>query len=273
MTPAELEMAAGWARAEGWNPGLNDAATFYASDETGFLIGKLDGLPIASISAVKYGASFGFIGFYIVKPEFRGRGYGIGIWNDAMASLQGRNVGLDGVVAQQENYKKSGFKLAHRNIRFAGKSTQNQAPDKRIVEADAVDFSLLEAYDRPFFPESRSVFLKNWINAGQTRTLVLLEQSEIRGYGCIRACHTGYKIGPLYAETGSLALALFSALSNLAPEGSDIFLDVPEPNPGALDLARQAGMQPSFETARMYTGEFPPLPLGKIFGITSFELG
>ena len=40
------------------------------------------------------------------------------IWNAAMDSLAGRNVGLDGVVAQQDNYRKSGFRLAYRNVRF-----------------------------------------------------------------------------------------------------------------------------------------------------------
>ena len=41
----------------------------------------------------------------------------------------------------------------------------------------------------------------------------------------------------------------------------------------AIELALRNGMQPCFETARMYTGTFPALPLDKVFGITSFELG
>jgi hypothetical protein len=32
-------------------------------------------------------------------------------------------------------------------------------------------------------------------------------------------------------------------------------------------------MSPVFETARMYKGAAPKLPLERIFGITSFELG
>jgi hypothetical protein len=28
-----------------------------------------------------------------------------------------------------------------------------------------------------------------------------------------------------------------------------------------------------FETARMYTGEPPPLPMQRLYGITTFELG
>jgi len=32
-------------------------------------------------------------------------------------------------------------------------------------------------------------------------------------------------------------------------------------------------MHPVFETARMYTGAIPELPMDRLFGVTSFELG
>jgi hypothetical protein len=57
------------------------------------------------------------------------------------------------------------------------------------------------------------------------------------------------------------------------PIGSEVYLDIPEPNAEAIALAEMYGMQPAFETARMYRGRSPELPLGQIFGITSFELG
>ncbi|MEO0870293.1 MAG: GNAT family N-acetyltransferase, partial [Cyanobacteria bacterium J06642_11] len=71
MARHELDIAVAWAAAEGWNPGLHDADCFYPADPTGFLMGFLDGEPVASIAAVRYGETFGFIGFYIVKPEHR----------------------------------------------------------------------------------------------------------------------------------------------------------------------------------------------------------
>lgn len=69
---------------------------------------------------MKYDNSYGFLGFYIVKPEFRGRGYGLKLWQAGLKYLEGCNVGLDGVVEQQGNYMQSGFKLAYGNIRFEG---------------------------------------------------------------------------------------------------------------------------------------------------------
>ena len=41
MTRAELDIGIGWAADEGWNPGLHDADSFYATDPGGFLIGRL----------------------------------------------------------------------------------------------------------------------------------------------------------------------------------------------------------------------------------------
>ena len=65
MIRPEIDLAVDWAAAEGWNPGLADAACFRAQDPTGFLVGRIGDEAVAVISAVKYGASFGFIGFYI----------------------------------------------------------------------------------------------------------------------------------------------------------------------------------------------------------------
>lgn len=93
MARKEIEMAIEWAAKEGWNPGLHDAECYFAADPNGFLMGLLGDKPIATISAVKYGESFGFLGLYMVKPEYRGKGYGIQIWNAGMRYLEGRSIG------------------------------------------------------------------------------------------------------------------------------------------------------------------------------------
>jgi hypothetical protein len=82
----------------------------------------------------------------------------------------------------------------------------------------------------------------------------------------------GFKIGPLFADHDDGADLLFNALTAGA-EGRPVFLDCPEPNRSATDLATRHGLSPVFETARMYRGPAPDLPLSRIYGITTFELG
>ena len=94
----------------------------------------------------------------------------------------------------------------------------------------------------------------------------------ITGYGIIRPCRDGYKIGPLFADNAEIATRLFDALGSHSA-GKPVFLDSPEPNSAAIDLCSRQGLEPIFETARMYRGPAPDLALDRTFGITSFELG
>lgn len=273
MTPSEVGIATEWAAAEGWNPGLHDAQCFYRADPSGFLIGLLDGVPIAIISAVKYSSSFGFIGFYIVKPGYRGNNYGPLIGKAALEYLKGCNVGLDGVVEKQSNYKSLGFKMAYRNIRYQGLGGGAFPANTSIVRHEAIPFEELCKYDKPFFPALRSDFLKCWVEQPQSAAFGILDNGKVAGYGVIRTCNSGFKIGPLFADTPEYAELLFLALKSFATNESPVFLDVPEINSDAVALATRHKMTISFETARMYTGPFPDLPLDRLYGVTSFEIG
>lgn len=270
MTPADLDQAVEWAAQEGWNPGLNDAEAFLAADPEGFLIGEIAGKPVGCISVVAYGEDFGFLGFYIVRSEFRGRGYGIRIWNAGMERLTGRNIGLDGVAAQQENYKRSGFQYAYANERFEGTGGGSSAGD--AVDLADVPFDRIEAYDAAFFRAPRESFLRKWIVPAGGRALGVVERDTLRGYGVIRPCRSGHKIGPLFADTPEIAERLFANLSATVP-GDPLYLDVPRPNAEALALVERHGMVPVFETARMYTRGDPGVPIGRVYGVTTFELG
>lgn len=274
MTRDELALALDWAAAEGWNPGLHDAPCFYAADPRGFLLGLQGEEPVACISVVKYGADFGFLGFYIVKPGFRGRGLGRSLWQAGMASLAGRNVGLDGVVAQQDNYRKSGFALAWRNIRQEGVGGGEAPPsDSRLVPLAALPFETVRDYDRLFFPADRAVFLQCWITQPGNAAIGFVDDDRLQGYGVLRPCRDGYKVGPLFADDPGIAESLFQALKSRAGAAEKIYLDTPEINSHALALARRHSMRVVFETARMYTGPVPALPMDRFYGVTTFELG
>src|SRR5688572_28033647 len=220
MTREELNTTVQWAADEGWNPGLHDAHSFYAADPSGFFMGFLNGQPITCISAVAYDETFGFLGFYITKPEFRGKGYGIQIWNKAIEYLETQNIGLDGVFTQQENYKKSGFKLAYRNIRYMDVAEHaSTAEEKNLLTHAAVPFDDLVLYDNECFPAARPQFLKSWFAMADSYGLDSVSNNKVTGYGIIRKCRQGYKIGPLFADNSDVAKVLYQSLCNRIEEG------------------------------------------------------
>jgi hypothetical protein len=272
MRPDEIALAVSWAAAEGWNPGLADDACFATVDAKGFLVGELDGVPAATISCVNYDANFAFLGFYIVRENWRGCGYGLRIWNAAIEHAGSRVIGLDGVVAQQDNYKKSGFQLAYANIRYGGIVAAPSVPQAGIVSLNEVPFAMLEASDATVFPAPRPAFLRAWISTPGHIGCALMRDGALAGWGVIRPCRKGRKIGPLVANDRVAAEAVLSALLARAGSG-EIFLDVPAINRDAVALAEGFGLAPVFETARMYTGAIPPLRLDRLFGVTTFELG
>lgn len=271
MTRDDVEIAVNWAAREGWNPGLNDAECFYNTDPHGFFIGELKGEPIGCISAVSYGESFGFIGFYIIKKELRGKWYGVELGKKAMDYLGVRNIGIDGVVGKIKNYEKFGFTLAHRNIRYEGRGKGSSS--NGTVELATLPFDMIVSYDEGIFPVQRAAFLERWIIQPDGVSIGFIEKKELKGYGVIRPCRSGFKIGPLFADSFDIAERLFYALAGKVSMGTPVFLDVPAINPAALELTRIHSMTPVFETGRMYNREIPAVPMEKVFGITSFELG
>jgi ribosomal protein S18 acetylase RimI-like enzyme len=273
MERSDLDFAMELAASEGWNPGLHDADCFYQTDPNGFFVGLLKGQPIGCISAVSYSGVFGFMGLYIVVPEYRGQGYGFRLWNTAMDYLKNHNNGLDGVVEQQANYRKSGFKLEYRNIRFEG-IVSRQPPDSAdIVALSAIPLDHVCTYDRRCFPVNRERFLRCWMNMPESKAVAFVEGDTLAGYGVVRKCRRGYKVGPLFANNRKIAEALFRSLMNRIEDGSPIFLDVPEVNLPAVALAESFNMERVFETARMYSLEPPKIAVDCIFGVTTFELG
>ncbi|MGW0708488.1 GNAT family N-acetyltransferase [Streptomyces sp. NPDC002643] len=279
VTRATLDdwaVVAAWAGEEGWNPGLSDPVCFFAQDPEGFFIGRIDGEPVSAISVVTYGDDYAFLGFYLVRPDLRGQGHGLTTWKTALAHAGARTVGLDGVVAQQDNYRKSGFAYAHRTFRYSGTAPAYSGTAPEAALPDGVlpvdDVRAVEEYDRACCPADRPRFLERWLTTDGHRALARVVDGRLTGYGVIRPGRDALRIGPLFADTDTDARALLAGLAAEAA-GRTFAIDVPETNTAAVALAEEYGLTPSFETARMYTGPIRPYARERVFGITTLELG
>ncbi|MBU1099450.1 MAG: GNAT family N-acetyltransferase [Bacteroidetes bacterium] len=272
----QLDMVVDWAANEGWNPGLNDAEVFWNTDPDGFYGVLKDDELIASGSVVSYNGEYGFMGFFIVKPEYRGSGLGRELWNKRKEILLSRlrkdaTIGMDGVVDMQEFYAKGGFKLAYKDMRMEGMGREYElSEDISLIEEN--DFIEVSKYDRECFGFDRSTFLSGWLKQSNAKAFKYKNGNNAAGIAVIRKAMNGYKIGPLFGDNLYIAEKLFEACSDTA-KGEKLFLDIPKINKESVALAKKYGLKPCFECGRMYYGKPIDVPLEKTFGVTTFELG
>lgn len=277
MRREELDTLVEWAAAEGWNPGLNDAEVFWLTDPEGFIAAEIDGQLIGGGSIVSYAGQYGFMGFFIIHPDWRGQGLGNQLWHERKRLLRKRlepsaPIGMDGVFDMQHYYAKGGFEFVCRDIRYAGVGARLGASDDSVVNLEQVPFEWVDQYDQRHFPAPRPVFLKHWIKPPMGYSIGVVKDDGLAGYAVLRPCREGHKIGPLFADSVDVAERLYLAVANHVPDQA-IFLDVPENNPDAVALAERHAMKPVFGCAKMILGNVPELPDREIFGVTTFELG
>lgn len=271
MSAAELETVMGWAAGEGWNPGLADAEAFHASDPEGFFLTLVNEEPVAAISVVNHDPGHAFLGLYLCRPEWRGRGIGYTTWMHGLDHAGSRSVGLDGVPAQQDNYRVSGFVRNGASLRHEGRLPAQRSEAIRLSTPE--DLPALMALDARAIGHARPRFLTAWLRGESEvrETRVLEGDGEICGFATWRACGTGTKIGPVIAPGTVEALALIADIAARRPDGP-LIVDVPEANTALRRELEQAGFTVPFSTARMYRGPAPETG-ATLQAIATMELG
>jgi GNAT superfamily N-acetyltransferase len=271
----DLNVMIEWAAQEGWNPGLSDATCFWDTDPDGFWTVRLGDKMIACMSLVRHARGFAFVGFYIVHPDYRGQGIGRTLWQHVTGRIGSHVVlGLDAVVSEEMTYRKAGFFRTHRSFRFGGTPNHSatSGPNSALVTIDSANIAAIKAYDTEFFPSTRDSYLDAWLSADGHLAVAALMNGDVRGYGVIRPCREGHKVGPLFADDTETAEELFARL--VTESGANqVYLDPPVANNDALEMCERLGLERVFETVRMYRGLAPTMRFPAMYGLTSFELG
>ncbi|MEQ5868824.1 GNAT family N-acetyltransferase [Sagittula sp. NFXS13] len=271
IRPEEMPVVLGWAAAEGWNPGVEDANAFLAADPDGVFVAEEDGAPVAAISVVNHSTDFAFLGLYLCLPEYRGRGIGLALWTYALAHAGSRTVGLDGVPAQQKNYRSSGFEPAGQTVRWQGVPPDVPTPPD-LPLALPQDLERMLALENAASGWAKPKFLSAWFQQCQTRATFVDGTS---GIVTVRLCQVGVKIGPLVAQNSDQARRLIAqaVVWAKAHAAAQIVLDVPQSATGMTEICRQIGLEPGFETARMYRGPASPEAPKGFYAVATLELG
>lgn len=279
-TASQAALLSQWAVREGWGAGVDDIPAFYAADPEGFLLAWRDGVPVGSISAVKYDGGYFFVGYYIVDPALRGRGIGHALFDAAHERIGDAPSGLDGVPAQVDTYASLGYVPTGSTARWRGAADAVLAlPVTGMCRPlQPSDVAALVAYDAEFVPAPRERFVRAWVSPPRRTFVSVDEAGAIVGYACVRptvgqpGADGEWRIGPLFADDDAVARALLAACARAAA-GGQLAIDVPDANAAALALAESLGMTPGFSCTRMYRGDVRPIPLERVWGSTSFELG
>ena len=273
---SEFEILVDWAVKEGWNPGLHDAAVFWATDPDGFY-GYFDqDTMIGGGSIVSYGGEMGFMGFFIVRPDYRAKGLGTELWFLRRNTLLGRlqpnaPIAMDGILAMQPFYQKGGFVVDYRDERYE-KIGQSYPANPLVQPTTANDFEGIVALDKACFGVERAHFFKLWLETKGSKSFSYVDKGGLQGIAVMRPAQTGYRIGPLYAENETVAVALYErCLSEAVGEAG--YLDIPVSNEAAVNLVKTYNATYVFECARMYYGAPPKTAMDKLFGLTAFEIG
>ncbi|KAG2179122.1 hypothetical protein INT43_001972 [Umbelopsis isabellina] len=299
-----------WAKAEQWNPGLEGAElqqVYYPTDSQGFFVGSIEDpdIPgkekiISAISSVRYGLESGWVGYYLVHPKERSKGYGHAIFKHAILHMGDRpHIGLDAVIPQVHNYEKSGFTSVWENQRRVG-GIDNVISKLSSLES-LTDVSYSKMCDVPIDQINdlefryngfiRPKFIQNWVEFhSQSEKLgrfgyAIMDHGRLVGYGCARAATTSFRVGPIFAESLDIAKALLYKLATSVKETMDASNDIPPSinpnfevdicaaNPQAVSFYESLGMSNALPTKRMWKGQPPKVDIDGIYALSTLELG
>lgn len=261
---------------QGWNAGVHDVETFTEVDPDAWIVAEIDERPVGIVLATRWNESHGWIGLYLVHPEFRGRGIGLELFQAALARLAPGGVGLDGDARQQANYRRSGFVDVHANTRWRGPARlwRTGTETAEAVDARGLPIEPFVDLDARAVGSPRPRLLRAWFAQPEARHVALLRDGHLAGLATARPARQGWKIGPLYAPDVSGAAALLAAVTRDLDPDDECWLDTPNPNAAATALMEDVGATGAPTSGRMVRGQAAAGDTSSVmFGLLAHEVG
>ena len=276
---------------EGFGPRKKEAECYFSAGLTPyFYIGELNGKRIGCICRVEHGEDTVFGGYEIVSKPYRGREYGVKLFEYAEALGDVSDLQMI-VVMKLKNYiQMRGYQprwmvkvyqfTASRAVEALA-SSQLPPSVARIMPASHADFEKLFAYSEVMMGSSQvcKLLLAAWLCHLQESSWVAIDDTEnIVGYlimsDIICFPENGYFIAPFFADSAPIARSLLKVAAGFASASNprhtiDIYVPFDFNPEGVSLLESEIGAKPVEELMVMSGKELPTQHLSKVFGIAS----
>jgi GNAT superfamily N-acetyltransferase len=263
MTEADLESGLRLSRASGWNQTLRDWRLLLSLGSGLFRVALRGDEVVATGGAVRYGDALAWICMILVAPDERGRGLGTRIFDEVLGRVRalvsaGRvgAVGLDATPAGRGLYLRHGFQDGPALVRLRLEPEGASAASGGARPLDPSDLAAVLEQDRVIFGADRSLVLRSLASAAPELARVVSASGRVRGYCFGRRGDRADQLGPVVAESASLARALVEAVL-AEPRGRPLILDA-RAEPRWLAALAELRFREQRRLTRMYFGPAEP---------------
>lgn len=228
-------------------------------------------------SGISYG-DLGFIGNMVVVEDHRRRGVGAAILEaivDFLTRERGcKRLELNATSEGRPLYEGSGFESIGMSTfaRVPRGATLARDPSVAVRAVGAADLDGIATFDRPRFGGDRRSLLELLLGGdGVARCIAAERDGELAGYACVQL--EGPRIGPMLADTPSVAETLVAESFALVPDVDELRLNLPPENREGADWMRGLGLEVEPWDGRMARGPQIPRRPETIYAMTVGPLG
>ncbi len=276
MTEADIPLGMRLKRLAHWNQLEGDWRMLLAASGGGNFVALHNGTAAGTVTTVTYQDHFSWIGMVLVDPANRRCGVGTALLTAAVdyAGAFGP-VRLDATPAGEKLYDALGFREESRLARYECRNFAAVPPAAalRTKPITARSINAVATYDAQIFGAERKSVLKSLQSMAPELGYVAMEGKAIIGFCLGRAGEDFTQIGPVVADSPTVAAALlYQALAQC--RGQDVIIDSLDRQAAFNGVLAELGFQVQRPFIRMCKGKLkhPGVPQMQ-FAIAGPEVG
>jgi len=273
LVESDLDACMALKDAAGWNQVVADWRLTMALNPQGCFGAVQNGRLVGTAVVVEYGKQLSWIGMVLVDPQYRGRGIGRQLMEQAIRRGKSRTrvVMLDAAAMGRPLYEKLGFKECGSLTRMTGKGGHGaMSTDIRSIRTS--DMPAIARLDRAVFGCNRLPLLDALRRRKPEFALVLRNKGGIAGFCFGRDGSGSVQVGPIVARTPEDAMAMVDHAIAMAG-GSTVAVDIIGAQPVLTGFLAQRGFNIQRSFTRMYLGKTPVKSDSRQFAAAGPEFG